>query len=54
MSDADEVTNKYGLEAGLWSVFKSNDDTTKKGATAKELLTRYGRYGSSRDLAVRT
>ena len=39
-TDADEVTRKLGLEAGLFSVFKSGG--SDKGAQAKELLKRYG------------
>ncbi|XP_050209675.1 uncharacterized protein LOC126660303 [Mercurialis annua] len=45
-SSADEVTNKYGLEAGLWKIFSSTeeDGETKKskGEQAKELLAKYG------------
>lgn len=36
--DADEVTSKYGLEAGLWKAFRSKEG----GVTAQELLKRYG------------
>lgn len=46
---ADEVTKKYGLEAGLWQIFSSKeeqkgDDEKKKSKTdqAKELLAKYG------------
>ncbi|KAF3958126.1 hypothetical protein CMV_016929 [Castanea mollissima] len=46
---AEEITKKYGLEAGLWKIFstkeeeKEGDEKTKsKGDQAKELLTKYG------------
>ena len=40
---AEEVTEKYGLEAGLWKVFRSKDGEGKgKGIQAKDLLKRYG------------
>jgi hypothetical protein len=40
---AEEVTEKYGLEAGLWKVFRSKDEDGKgKGVQAKDLLKRYG------------
>ncbi|XP_071736262.1 uncharacterized protein [Rutidosis leptorrhynchoides] len=43
---ADEVTQKYGLEAGLWKIFSSKEDGNKdsksKSDQAKELLTKYG------------
>ncbi|KAL3828606.1 hypothetical protein ACJIZ3_017408 [Penstemon smallii] len=46
----EEITKKYGLEAGLWKIFSSkeeNEDQTteknkSKGDQAKELLTKYG------------
>lgn len=48
-ASADEVTKKYGLEAGLWQIFSSKeeqkgDDEKKKSKTdqAKELLAKYG------------
>ncbi|KGN48043.1 uncharacterized protein LOC101219558 [Cucumis sativus] len=45
-SSADEVTKKYGLEAGLWKIFSSKEEgegTNKsKGDQAKELLAKYG------------
>ncbi|CAA0836005.1 Protein of unknown function (DUF1279 [Striga hermonthica] len=49
-SSAEEVTKKYGLEAGLWKIFTSkqtneeNKETTtkSKGDQAKELLAKYG------------
>nr|XP_043631380.1 uncharacterized protein LOC122602840 [Erigeron canadensis] len=45
-SEADEVTQKYGLEVGLWKIFSSKDDdnqgTKSKGDQAKELLAKYG------------
>lgn len=47
--DVDEVTKKYGLEAGLWKVLtaKNGEEGNKaagpgKGSQAKELLKRYG------------
>jgi len=42
--DAEETTVKYGLEAGLWKVFTSKDEsgTQSKGQQAKDLLKRYG------------
>uniref|UniRef100_A0A7S2V8E4 DUF1279 domain-containing protein n=1 Tax=Fibrocapsa japonica TaxID=94617 RepID=A0A7S2V8E4_9STRA len=36
----EEVTEKYGLEAGLFQAFKSGGEN--KGVQAKELLQRYG------------
>lgn len=45
---AEEVTKRFGLEAGLWKIFTSKDDDTgenakgKKKNQAKELLARYG------------
>ncbi|XP_027346432.1 uncharacterized protein LOC113858141 [Abrus precatorius] len=48
-SSAEEVTKKYGLEAGLWKIFsskeegKNNSEQQKsKGDQAKELLAKYG------------
>lgn len=50
-SSADEVTKKYGLEAGLWKIFSSKEEEEKqsegkgnksKGDQAKELLAKYG------------
>lgn len=42
----DEVTQKYGLEAGLWKIFSSKEEDNNvkksKGEQAKELLTKYG------------
>ncbi|KAH7424691.1 hypothetical protein KP509_11G019700 [Ceratopteris richardii] len=43
----DEVTRKFGLEAGLWKIFTSKNETSddgkeNRGAQAKELLARYG------------
>ena len=39
-----ETTEKYGLEAGLWQVFRNKDPVTgkSKGQQAKDLLKRYG------------
>jgi hypothetical protein len=40
---AEEVTEKYGLEAGLWNVFRGKGENGKgKGVQAKDLLKRYG------------
>nr|XP_023914631.1 uncharacterized protein LOC112026178 [Quercus suber]POF07905.1 hypothetical protein CFP56_27485 [Quercus suber] len=46
---AEEITKKYGLEAGLWKIFSSKEEekggdekTKSKGDQAKELLTKYG------------
>ena len=41
---AEEITEKYGLEAGLWNVFRNKDEPTGKGRgnQAKDLLKRYG------------
>lgn len=41
---AEEITEKYGLEAGLWNVFRNKDEPTGKGrgTQAKDLLKRYG------------
>ncbi|KAK4409109.1 hypothetical protein Sango_0491900 [Sesamum angolense] len=48
-TSAEEITKKYGLEAGLWKIFSSkeeeNDETkekSSKGDQAKELLAKYG------------
>ena len=41
MDDAEEITKKYGLEAGLFSIFKSKDKDGK-GVKAKDLLAKYG------------
>ncbi|CAA2968173.1 uncharacterized protein LOC111388753 [Olea europaea var. sylvestris] len=48
-SSAEEVTQKYGLEAGLWKIFSSkgegneeNKEKKSKGDQAKELLAKYG------------
>lgn len=48
-SSAEEVTKKYGLEAGLWKIFSSKDGNEEskengksKGDQAKELLAKYG------------
>ncbi|MED6211955.1 hypothetical protein PIB30_078512 [Stylosanthes scabra] len=47
-SSAEEVTKKYGLEAGLWKIFsskedgKGNSEQKSKGDQAKELLAKYG------------
>lgn len=41
VDDADEITKKYGLEAGLFSIFKSGDKEGK-GVKAKDLLAKYG------------
>nr|CAH67592.1 OSIGBa0092M08.4 [Oryza sativa] len=46
---AEEITEKYGLEFGLWKVFSSKDGEEEEGKTrksrteqAKELLAKYG------------
>ena len=40
---AEEITEKYGLEAGLWNVFRSKGDGKgSRGTQAKDLLKRYG------------
>ncbi|PIM99098.1 putative membrane protein [Handroanthus impetiginosus] len=48
-SPADEITKKYGLEAGLWKIFSSKEEgneekkeSKSKGDQAKELLAKYG------------
>nr|TKR98511.1 hypothetical protein D5086_0000202480 [Populus alba] len=48
-SSVEEVTKKYGLEAGLWKIFSSKEEekeegekTKSKGDQAKELLAKYG------------
>ncbi|KAF7805742.1 protein FAM210B, mitochondrial-like [Senna tora] len=48
-SSAEEITKKYGLEAGLWKIFSSKDEgkgdsdrKKSKGDEAKELLAKYG------------
>ena len=42
---AQEATEKWGLEAGLWKVFTNKEGDKKgksKGQQAKDLLARYG------------
>lgn len=39
--EAEEITRKYGLEAGLFSIFKSTDKNGK-AIKAKDLLAKYG------------
>ncbi|XP_044481792.1 uncharacterized protein LOC123208382 [Mangifera indica] len=48
-SSAEEVTKKYGLEAGLWQIFSSKEEgkvegkaKKSRGDQAKELLAKYG------------
>ncbi|KAL6196216.1 hypothetical protein ACLB2K_031831 [Fragaria x ananassa] len=47
-SSAEEITKKYGLEAGLWKIFSSkkegeeDEEKKSKGDEAKELLAKYG------------
>ncbi|KAL8201830.1 hypothetical protein R6Q57_010977 [Mikania cordata] len=46
-SSPDEITQKYGLEVGLWKIFSSKEDgdgdvKKSKGDQAKELLAKYG------------
>lgn len=46
-SSVEEVTKKYGLEAGLWKIFSSKEEEGGKGKKsngdqAKELLAKYG------------
>ncbi|GLT48671.1 hypothetical protein SLA2020_222810 [Shorea laevis] len=48
-SSAEEITKKYGLEAGLWKIFRSKEEGKEedekkksKGDQAKELLAKYG------------
>ncbi|KAE9620619.1 hypothetical protein Lalb_Chr01g0004961 [Lupinus albus] len=48
-SSVEEVTKKYGLEAGLWKIFNSKEEGNdgseqqkSKGDQAKELLAKYG------------
>ncbi|CAI9785843.1 unnamed protein product [Fraxinus pennsylvanica] len=48
-SSAEEITQKYGLEAGIWKIFSSkgeendeNKEKKSKGDQAKELLAKYG------------
>ncbi|XP_075520037.1 uncharacterized protein LOC142553577 [Primulina tabacum] len=48
-SSPDEITKKYGLEAGLWKIFSAKEDeneqnkeSNSKGNQAKELLAKYG------------
>ncbi|XP_057482795.1 uncharacterized protein LOC130769615 [Actinidia eriantha] len=48
-SSAEEITQKYGLEAGLWKIFSSKEEGKEesegnktKGNQAKELLAKYG------------
>ncbi|KAL6276539.1 hypothetical protein ACE6H2_020140 [Prunus campanulata] len=45
---AEEITKKYGLEAGLWKIFSSKEEGKEgvekksKGDDAKQLLAKYG------------
>ncbi|XP_073146261.1 uncharacterized protein [Henckelia pumila] len=48
-SSAEEITEKFGLEAGLWKIFSAKEDgneqnkeSSSKGNQAKELLAKYG------------
>ncbi|KAL5056290.1 hypothetical protein RYX36_036972 [Vicia faba] len=45
-SSPEDVTKKYGLEAGLWKIFSSKEEGEEqqksKGDQAKELLAKYG------------
>ncbi|KAK7257593.1 hypothetical protein RIF29_31667 [Crotalaria pallida] len=48
-SSAEDVTKKYGLEAGLWKIFSTKEEgkdgsvqQKSKGDQAKELLAKYG------------
>ncbi|XP_058214148.1 uncharacterized protein LOC131325722 [Rhododendron vialii] len=49
-SSPEDVTKKYGLEAGLWKIFSSKEEgkegdngkNKSKGDQAKELLAKYG------------
>ncbi|MCL7025949.1 hypothetical protein MKW94_012476 [Papaver nudicaule] len=46
-SSPEEITQKFGLEAGLWKIFSSKGEEEEsgeksKGEQAKELLTKYG------------
>lgn len=47
-SSVEEVTKKYGLEAGLWKIFSSKEEEgggkgkKSNGDQAKELLAKYG------------
>ncbi|KAK2640809.1 hypothetical protein Ddye_022572 [Dipteronia dyeriana] len=48
-TSSEEITKKYGLEAGLWQIFSSKDEENgqgekkkSKGNQAKELLAKYG------------
>lgn len=45
-SSTEEITEKFGLEAGLWKIFSSKEEDGKsggsKGDQAKELLAKYG------------
>lgn len=48
-ASAEDITKKYGLEAGLWQIFRSKeegnaegDKKKSRGDQAKELLAKYG------------
>lgn len=48
-SSAEEITEKFGLEAGLWKIFSSKEEGKEEGQVkksrgdqAKELLAKYG------------
>lgn len=43
-SSAEDITQKYGLEFGLWKIFSSKGEGKEKSKTdqAKELLAKYG------------
>ncbi|KAK1398625.1 DUF1279 domain-containing protein [Heracleum sosnowskyi] len=49
ITSPDDITQKYGLEAGLWKIFSSKEDGNEnnegkksKGDQAKDLLAKYG------------
>lgn len=47
IKSAEEITKKFGLEAGLWKIFSSKEEGDEekkksKGDQAKELLAKYG------------
>ncbi|XP_060169903.1 uncharacterized protein LOC132600623 [Lycium barbarum] len=49
IKSAEDITKKFGLEAGLWKIFSSkeegdeeNKEKKSKGDQAKELLAKYG------------
>lgn len=52
LESADEATRKFGLEAGLWSVFRGNSSNQSRTEQAKELLKVLAGSGVSQPLSM--